>query len=181
MDSKLLELLRKDPDKGIEAIMKAYMALVYKSVEGKLSVREDIEECVSSVFYEIYKDRGKIDLLKGSLIGYIATLSKRKAIDYYRRNMKDMGKVVPLEYYDGENVIATIDNANKYMDKETRTQLIDTIKKLGEPDREIFIRKYYLGESTKDIAKALNIKENTIDKRVSRGLGKLKKLLGEVF
>ena len=67
------------------------------------------------------------------------------------------------------------------MDKETRAQLIETIKKLGEPDSEIFIRKYYLGESTKEISKVLKIKGNTIDKRVSRGLGKLKKLLGEVF
>jgi len=55
MDSKLLELLLKDPDKGIDAIMKNYMALVYKVVEGQLSFREDIEECVSSIFYELYK------------------------------------------------------------------------------------------------------------------------------
>jgi RNA polymerase sigma-70 factor, ECF subfamily len=181
MDDKLLALLLKDPDKGIEFVMRNYMALVYKIVEGKLSYREDIEECVSNIFYEVYKNRDRIDLLKGSLQGYIGTLAKRKAIDYYRSNTKDMGKVVSLEYYQGEAIDIDTNNKDKYIDKETRSQIIESINKLGEPDREIFIRKYYLGESTKEIAKELNIKENTIDKKVSRGLEKLKKLLGEVF
>ena len=62
MDSKLLALLLKDPDKGIEAIMKTYMALVYKVVEGKLSLREDIEECVTE--YTLIIELGKISGFK---------------------------------------------------------------------------------------------------------------------
>ena len=52
---------------------------------------------------------------------------------------------------------------------------------LSEPDKEIFIRKYYLGQSTKIISKILGIKENTIDKKVSRGLLKLKNILKGVL
>ena len=44
---------------------------------------------------------------------------------------------------------------------------------LGEPDREIFLRKYYLGQRTKEIARALNLRENTVDQKVGRGLKKL--------
>ena len=45
---------------------------------------------------------------------------------------------------------------------------------LGEPDREIFLRKYYLGQRTKEIARALNLRENTVDQKVGRGLKKLR-------
>jgi RNA polymerase sigma-70 factor (ECF subfamily) len=51
---------------------------------------------------------------------------------------------------------------------------------LGEPDREIIIRKYYFGQKSKEIAGVLNLRENTVDKKISRGLKKLKILLGGV-
>jgi RNA polymerase sigma-70 factor (ECF subfamily) len=60
-------------------------------------------------------------------------------------------------------------------------QIINEIKFLGEPDSEIFIRKYYFRQSTKYISKIMGIKENTIDKKVSRGLIKLKQTLGVVL
>ena len=53
------------------------------------------------------------------------------------------------------------------------------IKSLGEPDSSIFIRKYYLGQRNKDIAKELGIKEGTLNTRISRGLVKLRKILEE--
>jgi RNA polymerase sigma-70 factor, ECF subfamily len=52
---------------------------------------------------------------------------------------------------------------------------------MGEPDHEIFIRKFYLGQSSKEIAKATGIKENTIDKKVSRGLVRLRETLGGIL
>lgn len=67
------------------------------------------------------------------------------------------------------------------MNKENQNELIQVIKSLGEPDCEIFIRKYYFGQSTKSIANDLGMKENTIDKKVSRGHIKLRELLGGVL
>ncbi|WP_242878623.1 sigma factor-like helix-turn-helix DNA-binding protein [Clostridium beijerinckii] len=62
--------------------------------------------------------------------------------------------------------------------KESNSELISAIKSLGEPDSEIIIRKYYLHQSSKDISSDLGLKVNTIDKKVSRCMEKLKKLLG---
>ena len=64
--------------------------------------------------------------------------------------------------------------AGTIADRET---LLWALKELGEPDTQIFLRKYYLGQSTKEIAASLDIKENTIDKKVQRGLAKLRRLL----
>ena len=53
-------------------------------------------------------------------------------------------------------------------------ELLEALEGLGEPDREIFLRKYYLGQRTKEIARALNLRENTVDQKVGRGLKKLR-------
>lgn len=60
--------------------------------------------------------------------------------------------------------------------------MLQCIAELGEPDSYIFIMKYYLGYSSKMIAEKFDLKQNTVDKKVQRGLEKLKKALqGGVF
>ncbi len=176
MDENLLQLLRYQPEKGLKMLMDSYLGLVYNIVRNKLYSTcsiEDIEECVSSVFFEIYESRNNIDLSKGSLKSFLAVIAKRRAIDLYRNKENFIGKIVYFDGYDPENSLPI----NQYeIDKETKSVLLESIKALGEPDREIFIRKYYLGQSTKTIAKSLGFKENTVDKKVSRGLAKLKKI-----
>ena len=179
MEVKLLEDLKSDAEKGLVQLMDTYMGLVYTIVRNKLRTicsKEDIEECVSTVFYEFYKQRDSIDLNKGTIKSYLCVIAKRRAIDLYRENTKSFNNTVQ-----SANSTIEPDSGEIIPDIETRYVLIEAIKKLGSPDSEIFIRKYYLGQSTKNIAQVFGIKENTIDKKVSRGLIKLRESLGGVL
>ena len=53
-DNKLLRLLHKDPNAGMEQLMNQYTGLVYAVVKSKLDdsyyVSSDIEDCVADVF-----------------------------------------------------------------------------------------------------------------------------------
>ncbi|EGD48319.1 LOW QUALITY PROTEIN: RNA polymerase, sigma-24 subunit, ECF subfamily [Ruminiclostridium papyrosolvens DSM 2782] len=178
MDKKILDLLKNKPEKGLEKLIDTYSGLVYTIIYNKLSQCfsiEDIEECVSSVFYEVYQNRSVIELKKGTLKAYIAVLSKRRAIDLFRKNRKHVTNLVSLETQDLEDY-----TAEDEMDAETKDMLIRAIKALGEPDSEIFIRKYYLGQNSKEISGLMGIKQNTIDKRLSRGLSKLRTIVGNM-
>lgn len=181
MEKKILALLSEKPGKGLEKLMNAYSGLVYAIVYSKLNhffTREDIEECVSSVFYEAYEKRNAIDLSKGTLKAYLAVIAKRRAIDLLRKNARHFENVVPLEAYDLDScMLKPCPDAVGEADMETKDMLIKAVKALGEPDSEIFIRKYYFGQSSGKISELLGIKQNTIDKKVSRGLAKLRKIL----
>ena len=48
---------------------------------------------------------------------------------------------------------------------------------MDPPDREIFLRKYYLLQSSKEIAAALGMAENTVNTRLSRGRERLRRQL----
>ena len=183
MEEKILALLNKNPEKGLEKLMKAYAGLVYTIVHNKLypnCSKEDIEECVSTIFYEAYEKRHSIDLTKGSLKAFLAVLAKRRAIDLFRKMVKNTGKVVSLEDYAADGIVeGKLPSAAVGVEQETKELLIESIKSLGEPDNEIFIRKYYFGQSTKSISRLLGVKENTIDKKVSRGLVKLRGIFSD--
>ncbi len=160
--------------------MDHYIAFVYTIVYGKLSNaggRQDVEECVSDVFCEVYRTRSAIDPDKGSLKAYLAVLSKRTAIDRYRKLQSNAGDEI-YDEFDFEQIASHMDTEKDVIDGETGDRLIRGIKALGEPDSEIMIRKYYFGQSSKTISKALGIKENTVNKKVSRALIKLKGELG---
>lgn len=180
-DIELLRLLRNNPESGLKIMMDSYMALTYTIIFNKLSSvysKEDIEECVSDVFVEVFNHMDRIDLEKGSIKSFLATIATRKAIDIYRKNKKHnnvpIDDVIENTYRSGEDV------ENSILIKESNLELLNAIKSLGEPDSEIIIRKYYLHQSTKDISKDIGIKINTIDKKASRSMQKLRKILGGI-
>ena len=53
----------------------------------------------------------------------------------------------------------------------------ETVMSLGEPDSEIFVRRYKFDEKIKDISKAMGLNISTVKTRLSRGKRKLRKML----
>jgi len=181
-DHDLLNLFQVNPEKALDKTMDLYGGLVYYIASSKLAglcAREDIEECVIDVFHAVYRQRTSIDLEKGSVKAFIAVIAKRKAISICR-GIINKGQTLSLDEVPCSTLLDSNDTEQLILDKEYQSEMIRVIRSLGEPDSEIFIRKYYFGQSTKSIASELGIKENTIDKKVSRGHLKLRELLGGV-
>ena len=53
----------------------------------------------------------------------------------------------------------------------------EIVMSLGEPDSEIFVRRYKFDEKIKDISKAMGLNISTDKTRLSRGKRKLRKML----
>lgn len=172
-DKKLLGLLRSDPQRGLAAVVEKYSAYVLKIARIKLGgvcAEEDIEEAVSDVFFEFYTSGGRCGFEIRSVKAYIAVIARRHCARVFADHIAE-AETVSLDEI-GEHIAAP-DDGNEH------ERIKEALQKLGQPDEEIFVRKYFLGQRTKDIAKELGMKENTVDKRVSRGLVRLKKLLEE--
>lgn len=169
-EQKLLDLLQKRPEKALEQIMKQYMGLCYTIVKNRLAdfSQQEIEECVSDVFVDIFNGREHISLEKGSLKTYICVIARRKAGQRYKNLVENQSLSLTEEFSTFKN---------EYEQMENRSLLLQCIAELGEPDSHIFMMKYYFGYSTKMIAEKFQLKENTVDKKVQRGLQKLKKAL----
>lgn len=178
-DSKLLRLLRKDPSTGMEALMNQYAGLVYAVVRGRLiesfCVSSDVEDCVADVFSEFYVSLDKYDPKISSIKSYLCTLARYHATDVYRKREKQRGD---LSLDDEESILQIADGEGERDEDDLRREVLAAVRELGEPDASILLRKYYLGESSKEIAKTLHLTISTVDTRAHRAINKLQKLFG---
>lgn len=181
-DDELLAQLRTEPNIGIQILMNQYAGIVYAVVRSKLSEKlfspTDIEDCVADVFSEFYREIDSFDDTRGSIKAWLCVIAKHNAIDILRKRSKDNCMIsledadLGIEYADAFSV------EDDFEEKELRKRLMQEIKKLGEPDCEIIVRKFYLSQSSKEIAEVLDMTVSNVDVRTHRALKKLRKKLG---
>ncbi len=180
-DKKLLRQLRRDPALGMRQLAEEYTALVAFIVRGRLESvcsTAQIEELISDVFVEFYVGLDRFDPARGTVKAYICAIAKNLAAERYDGYIKESGRLS----FDDENVSEEIFMSeysvpDELIDDELRRELIDAVNALGEPDREIIVRKFYLREPSKTIAAALGMTVSAVDTRTHRALGKLKEKL----
>ncbi len=182
-DFELLKELNTDPNRAMESIIEQYTGLVYSIINSKISsvgTAEDVKECVSDVFMEFYRKARQMNTAESSIKGFLIVIAKYKGIDLFRSLAGTAGRSVNMDETYEQLADNKLNPEQEVILKEQRKFLLQAIESLGEPDREIFIRKYFLGQRTKEIADALYLRDNTVDKKISRGLKKLRILLGGV-
>lgn len=176
-DKELLLLLDTSPQDGIRKLADLYGSLVWSVAYGKLSGRfgrEDIEECVSDIFLDIYQYRNKIDLDKGSIKTILMIITRRKIIKYYQRKSSDAEYI---QWEESENLLPSSGNTleQEIIRKEQNHMVFEAIKALGEPDSTIIVQKYYYSMTAKEIGKGLGLTKNAVEKRAKRALEKLRR------
>lgn len=181
-DLKLLRLLHKDPSAGMEKLMEQYAGLVYAVVKGRLDssfcVSSDTEDCVADVFSEFYTDLSKYDPKISSIKSYLCVLARNNATDVLRRREKQRGDI---SLDDEESLLQIADEVtldSELAEDELREEVLSAVKSLGEPDTAIIMRKYYLGQSSKEIASSLGMTVANVDTRTHRALARLRQMLG---
>lgn len=174
-DAELLEMLKNDSEKGLKALMAQYGGLVCAVARRNLPdafCAADVEACAADVFGEFFLDLDKFDLSKGSIKAWLCVIARHNAVDLARRNTV----VLPLD----EEIRADIGGVSlesELEERELRRAVLSEVKSLNEIDREILLRKFYLGESSKEIAARLKMSVSNVDTRTSRAVAKLRQKL----
>lgn len=177
-DEHLIQLMDKNPQKAMKILMDTYTGLLVHIVRGRLiNYEEDVKECVADVFIDFYKRYNTIDLSKGNIKSYLATMAHHKAIDRYRKISSD--KFIDGDIEEQDYLVADRDSSPEQViiNKENAHELTNAIKELGEPDDDLIFRRYFLMQPVSEIAKLYGMKSNTITKRISRALEALRQKL----
>lgn len=171
-DDKIIKLLKQNPSKGLSCAIDTYGALV-KTIAVRIIGYEnqrDIEECVSDVFVELWKSIDNYDENKGILKNYIISIARFVSINAFKRKL-NKEQLIPLE----ENELEfELDLENEVFKTINKDIIKETLNSLPQPDRDIFIRRYYLYESIKEIASSLNLNDKAVENKLYRGKDKLK-------
>jgi RNA polymerase sigma factor (sigma-70 family) len=152
----------------------AYVVTVISKVAKERLNREDIEELASDVFAKLWERKNELNIQEGKEKAYIGASARNHTLNLLKK--RGLLSTIPLE----EDVIS--DNATPekvLLEEEEATTIRQVIESLPEPDDEIFIRRYFYFEKIIDIARALNMKEQTVTTKLHRGKQKLAKLFKE--
>lgn len=152
----------------------AYVVAVISKVAKERLNREDIEELASDVFAKLWERKNELNIQEGKEKAYIGASARNHTLNLLKK--RGLLSTIPLE----EDVIS--DNATPekvLLEEEEATTIRKVIESLPEPDDEIFIRRYFYFEKIIDIARALNMKEQTVTTKLHRGKQKLAKLFKE--
>lgn len=173
-DKELIRLLKKHPNKGFDALTAQYGGLLYTLVRGRLPAERcgsaEIEDIVADTLSDFYLHLDSFDRERCSIKSYLCVIARNKATDVQRKE-----KIAELPLEDAEDMIDVADDVEE---TDLREQLLREINALGEPDSVIIIRKYYLGQPSKDIAAALDMTPANVDTRAHRAVVKLRKIFG---
>ena len=174
-DERTILAIRKREADAINEVIKKYSKLLW-SVSGailnNIGATQDVEECVADTFIYLWEHPDKYDPGRGRLKTWLSIVARTQAVNRCREIAKR--NTVPLEETDFINHIGIVDDILK---EETRRTLLAAINALGEPDREILIRRYYYEQKPTEIALALDMSVKQIDNRLYQTKLKLREVL----
>lgn len=173
-DKKICKMLREGKPEVFEYLMNEYnklLWLVAGNVLEKVGNREDVEDCVASVYVKLLNNPYVYDYKKGSIKSLLVTMTRNQALDKYRSLINK--NIVMLD----EKISDSSDVATELIDIEVNEMVMDSIDKLDDEGREIIVRRYIFEEKPKMIAEKMQMEVKTVENKLYQSKLKLKKIL----
>lgn len=171
-EAEMRRRLRRGTRQDFEEIVRYYIPYVMTILQNQLRTEHseaDAEEACMDVFLALWHNRERIR--SDNLRGWLVRVARNKACDLVRK--KGL-RTIPLE----DLLAVTDDRILDGMEQKEKNRLVrDALGKLGDSDREIFLRYYYYEQKVNEIAGEMGMNPETVKSRLKRGREALKKLL----
>lgn len=172
-DQQLIGLLKDDPENGLLKIMEFYggaIKTICMSILRDCS-KEDIEEAISDSLVSIWKSKDNFNSARGtSFKSYCYGITRKNALAK-RKEVLAGAEIIPLE----EDILVEQDSfANELEKREEENILHEVISTLEEPERSIFILRYFYCFKVKEVASRLQVSEKKVENCLCRGKQRLK-------
>ena len=181
-DARLYELLSSCPDEGMRQLMRQYTGLVCAVIRARFAgfrtLSTDVEDCAADTFSNFWLGFANYSPEKAALRSYLAAIARNCAADYLRSHRLLQLQDDPTDE-DGNDPLFNLPDgsAEEAEEQELRQKVLAAVQSLGEPDRSLVFRKYYLGKKSKELAAEFGMTAANVDNRVSRAVKRLRELL----
>ena len=169
-ESELLRLLHRGDPAGLEALIVRYTPYV-SAVAARIlpGCPREWEEGAADVFWAAWQERKK--LRPGRLKGWLSVTARNRALNLLRSRRE----TVPL----AEDVlILSGDGPQQELESREAASLVRAaLSTLEREDRELFVRRYYYGQTVARAAEEMGMNLSTAKSRLRRGRERLKEAL----
>lgn len=155
-DDLIVELYGTESEKAIRFTEKKYGNLCRKLISNYLHVYEDAEECYNDFLLNMWKSvpKHQPDNLK-AFSCKIARNHAIKKLEYARSKKRDYPRTSFDELCDYISDIGNVEE--EYDGNYLREQINTFLSELPKLERRIFVRRFFFGDTVKEISKSLNV------------------------
>ena len=174
-EKKQISALKNGDTAALEKVITdftPYVCTVVRNFSKGMLTEDDIDETAADVFIKLWRSRERLDPQCG-LKPYISAIA--------RNTVKNRFRSLPPAAEDIDEIEAEDD-----FDLEKNAELTETLACLekglmtvSDDEKEVFMRFYFYGERTSEIAAALELKDSTVRSKLTRTRAKLKEFLKE--
>ena len=174
-DSQILDLFFRRSEHSIDALHKKYYRFCYSVIMKIIPDSRDIEECINDTFLRTWNSipPNRPECLSA----YLATIARNVAIDRYSYNTARMrNSALTVAFEELEPFLPAFDSAdNNIVNEQYFKEFMNRfLKKQSKEARVFFIRRYWYGDSIKEIATDCKVREEKVKTSLFRTRNKLK-------
>lgn len=170
----MAQAIVQDAETGLRWAMRDYAPLVRGILRRILPGRErDVEECMADVFVALWRSAQHLWDTDTPVRAWLIVTARNTGINRYRALQRR--QELPLT----EELVQTLADLPPEPAGDAADLVGALVAAMDLPDREIFLRKYYLLQSGREIAEALGMSVASVNTRLCRGRERLRKQLRE--
>jgi RNA polymerase sigma-70 factor, ECF subfamily len=178
-DRELLDSLAHDPS-ALEVLYDRYAGLVYGLALAALRSPDDAQDLTQEIFLSLYRLADGYDPARGALAGFLATMTRTRAIDRLRARTR---KVRLLRHFEHREPPAaqSVSALERISIAECSARVRVALAQLPDDQRRVLEMAYYRGLSQAEIAADLDASLGTVKSWARRGLIALRHALGDLL
>lgn len=175
-DSRIITLLWQRAQTGLSALAEKYGPRLYTTAKNITGDHHTAEECVNDTYLALWNTIPP--QRPDPLIAYALRITRNIAL---KRLRDDHAQCRRSDYDISLDELAECIGNTSLEETVRQRELGRLINRflgtVSRDQRDLFLRRYWFGDSIKDLSAAFHIPENTVSVRLSRIRGKLKAFL----
>ena len=169
-ETQLIKELAHGELSALERLIEQYTPYISSVIARILRGRPaDVEELTADVFLAAWDNRDR--LRPGKVKGYLGAIARNRAFNLLRADRVNL----PLE---DDVLLLETDGPEKELNRRETSRMINqALSQLDKPQRELFVRHYYYGQTVQEAALDMGVNLSTAKTWLRRGRETLKTIL----
>ncbi|MBI3345056.1 MAG: sigma-70 family RNA polymerase sigma factor [Gammaproteobacteria bacterium] len=173
---ELLAAIARREQSALESLYDMTVARVYGVALRITGRRDAAEEVVADVYWQVWQQAGRYDAQRGSVLAWLLTICRSRALDHLRRRDKAEFHPEP-QTLDSELSVAGTNPEDLLSAVERESVVHAALQGLSAQQRQLIALAFFKGMSHQEIATYTAIPLGTVKTHLRKALAALQQLL----